>query len=185
MPDRVATAVSILLLVSALLTFQPLARAAEPVHAPAKGSTDWSTVREAVRQISMRRYKAGLTVEMHSLRVQDEWVFMRTFHLSPPNPELEQRLYPDTAALLTKQGGGWKVLLWGRTCLPVDCMIAKVGEAQKEYPQAPASIFPAGIAEWRALQEALGQVVVQDYKSPRRVHRSGTNPRRLGVAKWP
>jgi len=72
MPGRVATAVSILLLVSALLTFQPLARAAEPVHAPAKGSTDWSTVREAVRQIGMRRYKAGLTVEMQSLRVQDE-----------------------------------------------------------------------------------------------------------------
>jgi hypothetical protein len=118
----------------------------------------------------MRRYNAGLTVEIEYLRVQDKWAFMTgTFRLRPPNPDLEQRLYPDTAALLSKQGGGWKVLIWGQTCLPIDCIIAVAVEAQKKYPLVPRSIFPEGVAEWIALQETLRQVVVRDYRSPRRV----------------
>lgn len=72
---RVAAAVSILL-VGALLTFHPLAHAAGAIRTRAKGSTDWKTVQEAVRQVGMRRYNAGLTVEIQYLRVQDERAFM-------------------------------------------------------------------------------------------------------------
>lgn len=104
-------------------------------YTPKPGSPERKAILDALRAPVEREARQKVVFHNVSLKVEKGWAFVHAISMDRAGKKAVLGDL-DTAGLLRKQNGRWKVLHWG-----VAGDIGVVCEAAKKYPQAPRAIF--------------------------------------------
>lgn len=104
-------------------------------YTPKPGSPERKAILNALRVPVEREARQKVVFHGVSIKVEKGWAFVHAISMDKAGKKAVLGDL-DTAGLLRKQNGRWKVLHWG-----VAGDISVVCEAAKKYPQAPKAIF--------------------------------------------
>lgn len=124
---RFALALCVVLCLGGLLCAAP--------YTPKPGSPERKAILNALRVPVEREARQKVVFHGVSIKVEKGWAFVHAISMDKAGKKAVLGDL-DTAGLLRKQNGRWKVLHWG-----VAGDISVVCEAAKKYPQAPKAIF--------------------------------------------
>ena len=104
-------------------------------YTPKPGSAERKAILDALRMPVEREARQKVVFYGVSIKVEKGWAFVHAISMDKAGKKAVLGDL-DTAGLLRKQNGRWKVLHWG-----VAGDIGVVCEAAKKYPNAPKAIF--------------------------------------------
>jgi hypothetical protein len=109
-------------------------------YSPKPGSHERKAILDALRVPVERVARQKVVFHGVSIKVEKGWAFVHAISMDKAGKKAVLGDL-DTAGLLRKQNGRWKVLHWG-----VAGDIGVVCEAAKKYPQAPKAIFGGALS---------------------------------------